>query len=242
MTLSRLKRQSRREARGDDSSRDLVTILDPTSAASESYRTLRTSLVYALVDTPPQVVVVTSPGPAEGKSTTCSNLGVVLAQADKSTLIIDCDLRKPAIHKIFKLRNFRGVASVLAEEHNLPEIWQEPLPGLKVVTAGPKPPNPAELVGSRRFAELIDRVRQEFDYVLIDAPPIQLFSDPTVLATQGDGVLLVFDSQKTRKAALRRAARDLESVGARVLGTVMNNAKVQKGGYYYDYRYDRYAP
>lgn len=218
--------------RNGDLSENLVTIQDPSSPASEDYRTLRTSLLYTLVDTPPKVVVTTSPGPTEGKSTICANLGVVLAQADKRTLILDCDLRKPTMHKIFRLRNFRGVVNIVAGEHDLVEIWQEPLPGLKVVTAGPKAPNPAELVGSRRFAELIDQARREFDYVLIDTPPTEVVSDPTVIAAQGEGVLLVLDFENTGKGALLRATRSLESVGAKILGTVVNNFEGQKGGYY----------
>ena len=239
LVRSRLKKQDQREEKERDFLQQrLITVLDPTSAASEDYRALRTNLLYGLVDAPPKVIVITSPGSAEGKSTTCANLAVVLTQANKSTLVIDCDLRKPAMHRIFELRNFVGMVNVLAEESELSEVWQEPLEGLKVVTAGPVPPNPAELLGSRRFSQLVARVREEFDYVLIDAPPIELVSDPAVLAAQGDGVLLVLDSQKTRKGALRRAVRKLEAVGARVLGTVMNNADVQKDGYYYgDYPY-----
>jgi receptor protein-tyrosine kinase len=207
------------------------------SVAAEAYRTLRANLIYALVDNPPKVIVLTSPGPQEGKSTTCANLGIVLAQADKRTLIIDCDLRKPVVHKVFGMRNIHGVVDVLAEQRRVEEIWQEPLLGLMVLPVGPLPPNPAELLSSRRFADFLAGVRQQFDYVLIDAPPIGLVSDPAVLATQGDGVLLVLDAQKTRKAALRESMRSLEAVGANVLGTVMNNIKKGKGGYY-GYKYE----
>jgi receptor protein-tyrosine kinase len=211
---------------------------DPTGAASEAYRTLRTNLLYALVDTPPKVIVLTSHGPSEGKSTTCANLGAVLAQAGKSTLLLDCDFRKPAVHKIFELRNFRGIVNVLAGEHDyLQDVWQEPMPGLKVMTAGTLPPNPAELLSSRRFAELLGRVRQEFDYVLIDAPPVGLVSDPTIIASHADGVLFVLDAQNTRKGSVRQAMRSLEAVAANVLGTIMNNVKPQRGGSYYGYSY-----
>jgi capsular exopolysaccharide synthesis family protein len=235
--LVRFRSKAQAERRDGDLSDRLVTLLDPSGVASEAYRTLRTSLLYALVDAPPKVVVVTSPGSAEGKSTTCANLAVVLAQAGKNTLVIDCDLRKPSVHKIFGLRNFTGVVDALAKELDLREIWHEPLANLKVVTTGSIPPNPAELVGSRRFAQILGRMRDEFDYVIIDSPPVGLVSDPMVLATQGDGVLLVLDSQHTRRGSLRQAVRALESVGAKILGTVMNNAKAEKGGYYYGYVY-----
>ncbi|MEJ7842581.1 MAG: CpsD/CapB family tyrosine-protein kinase [Rubrobacter sp.] len=233
MARATLKRRVWGNRKDEDPSRRLVTMLEPTSTASEAYRTLRTSLLYSFVDDPPRVIVLTSPGPGEGKSTTCANLGVVLAQADKRTLIIDGDLRKPTMHRIFGLRNMRGVVNVLAGEHDLEGVWQEPLVGLKVVTAGSLPTNPAELVGSRRFAELVERARESFDYVLIDAPPVELVSDPAIIAAQGDGVLLVLDAQNTRKGLVRRSMRSLRSVGATVLGTVMNNAKSNGGDYYH---------
>jgi capsular exopolysaccharide synthesis family protein len=232
MAGSLLRKRARGKQRSDDlSSGRLVTVLEPTKAASEAYRTLRTSLLYAVVDAPPKVIVVTSAGIAEGKSTTCANLGVVLAQADKQTLIVDCDLRTPAMHRIFGLRNVHGVVNVLAGEYDLPEVWQEPLEGLKVITAGALPPNPAELLSSGRFADLVGRARQMFDYVLIDVPPVALVSDPAIVAVQGDGTLLVLDAQNTRKASVRQSVRSLRAVGANLLGTVMNNVNVSEESY-----------
>ena len=152
-------RQSRSEANGDRSE-GLVTVLNPNSAASEADRTVRTSLLYSQVDAPPKVIVITSPGNQEGKSTICANLGVVLAQAGKNTLVMDCDLRKPAMHKIFGMRNHYGVVDAVGDEVKLPKTWwQEPVPGLKVATAGAVPPNPAELLGSKRFAQLLAQAR-----------------------------------------------------------------------------------
>jgi capsular exopolysaccharide synthesis family protein len=226
------KRRARKEHVTDDLSGQLITVTSPDNAASEAYRTLRTNLLYGLVDTAPKVIVVTSPSLMEGKSITCANLGVVLAQADKSTLILDCDFRKPVIHKVFGLQNLLGVEDVLVGERSLQEIWQEPLPGLKVGTAGSIPPNPTELLGSSRVTELLEQVRQEFDYVLLDVPPMRLVSDPVILATQGDGVLLVIDFQKTRRGSVRQAMHGLEAAGAYVLGTVMNNVKVSKDSLY----------
>ena len=212
----------------------LVTVLDPTGTTSEAYRALRTNLIYAAVDTPPKVILLTGPGHKVGKSTTCANLGVVLAQAGKKTLIIDCDLRKPDVHRIFGVRNVLGWVNVVHGEHNLSEVWMEALPELKVVPVGPIPPNPAELLGSVRFAELLNEARQLFDYVLIDSPPTESVSDPTIIAAQADAVVLVLDSQVTRKVSLRRAVHGLEAVGANILGTVMNNAEdTRVGSYYY---------
>jgi capsular exopolysaccharide synthesis family protein len=210
----------------------LVTVLAPMSATSEAYRTLRTNLLYAFVDDPPKVIVLTSSGPKEGKSTVCANLGVVLAQAGKSCLIVDCDFRKPVIHKLFGLPNVMGVVDVVAGERRLQEVWYEPMEGLKVVCVGQLPPNPADLLGSRRFSEFLVSVRQGFDHVLVDAPPVGLVSDPAILATQGDGVVLVLDAQETPKRYVRRAIRDLEAVGANVLGTVISNIKTSRDAYY----------
>lgn len=236
---SKLRRAQRKEDKSLDLSERLITTIAPTSAAAEAYRALRTNLFYAIVDHPPKVIVLTSPGPREGKSTTCVNLSVVLAQASKNTLLLDCDFRKPVVHKIFGLRNVYGLVDAVVGEHTLQEVWQEPLPGLKVVTAGPIPPNPAEILSSRRFADLLQRVRAEFDYVLVDAPPVELVSDSAILATLGDGALLVLDAQNTRKGAFRRSIRSLETVGANILGTVMNNVEKGADTYYYSYAYEQ---
>ncbi|CAN5808015.1 CpsD/CapB family tyrosine-protein kinase [soil metagenome] len=230
-------RRERKEAKSGDLSGRLVTILAPNSLASEAYRTLRTSLIYTRVDTRPKTIVVTSHGPREGKSTTCANLAVVLAQAGKNTLLLDCDFRNPVVHKIFNLRNLTGIVDVIVDRRSLQEVAHEPLAGLKVATVGYPPPNPSEIAGSRRFAEFMSQMRRDFEYVLIDAPPVGLVADPLVLASQGDGVVLVLDAQNTRKGAVRQAMRSLEGVGARVLGTVMNNVKKARGGYYYGSTY-----
>lgn len=228
--MRRLKRNE--QANREDPSRRLVTIEEPESAASESFRSLRTNLFYAVVDEPPKVVMITSVNPREGKSTVCANLGVVLAQAEKRTLVVDCDLRRPVLHKIFGLRNIYGLVNVMVGERSLQQVWQEPLSGLKVVTVGSLPLNPAELLSSRRFAEFLQRVRGEFDYVLVDAPPIGPVADPAIIAAHSDAALLVLDAQNTRKSAVRSGVRSLEAVGGRVLGTVMNNVE-GSGGYSY---------
>jgi capsular exopolysaccharide synthesis family protein len=225
------RRRPRKAVTSSDSYEGLITLIDPGNVASESYRALRTSLLYGFVDSPPKVIVTTSPGRREGKTTTCANLGVVLSQLD-NTLIVDCDLRKPTMHKVFDVRNHHGIGDILRGEYGLPDIWHEPVPKLKLLTAGPLPPNPAELLSSRRFAAFIDQARQQFDYVLVDTPPVQLVSDATIAARQSDGAVLILDAQNTRKRAVRQSVRSLEAVGARVLGTVMNNVKVSRSEYY----------
>ena len=231
---------SPQEDQGNGFSEGLVTIHDPAGAASEAYRMLRTNLFYALVDAPPKVIVLTSAGIGEGKSTTVANLGVVLAQTGKNTLIVDCDLRRPAQHKIFRTRNIGGLVDILIGEQEPQEVWQEPISGLRLIPAGALPPNPAEILSSLRLAEFMGQVKQEFDYVLVDTPPLRYASEAAALAANGDGVLLLVDSQGTRKGSLRQAFRQLGSVGANVLGTVLNNHEAPKGraakdGYYYSY-------
>ena len=234
-------RRAQRKDGADGPAERLVTISSPDSLASESFRALRANLLFSPVDNPPKVIMVTSPGPGEGKSTSCANLGIVLSQAGTETLVIDCDLRRPVLHKLFQLRNLEGVTSVLANQRSLQEVWHEPLEGLKVVTAGPIPPNPAEVVGSQLFAKLLAEARKSFDYVLIDSSPVQLVSDPVVLATRVDGTLLVIDAQKTRKGAVRQSMRSLEAVGAHVVGTIVNNARVPKERpLYYDHAQGMY--
>ena len=231
-----LFRRARSDNEDETPFEGLITLANPSGVAAEAYRTLRTNLLYSVVDKAPRAIVLTSPGPGEGKSTTCANLGVVLAQAGRTCLILDCDLRKPAIHKVFGLRGAVGIVDFLVGQQILQSVYQEPLEGLKVIPAGPIPPNPAEILGSERFTESLVRVRQEFDYVLIDTPPVELVSDAAIVANKADGVLLVVDAQDTRKSSVRKSIRNLEAVGANVLGTVMNNIEPSRENLYYQYR------
>ena len=218
---------NRKEAK--DLSGQLVAVRDPSSAAAEAYRGLRTNLIYASADNPPKTVLLTSPGPREGKSTSCANLGVSLARAEQKTLIIDCNQRAPVMHKIFGADSFTGLANALVKKRDLHDVTQSMLPYLDLVAAGPTTPDPAELLASRPFSELIARARQDYDYVLLDAPPVNSYSDPAILAPQVDGVLLVFDARKTRRKTLLYSVRTLEAVGANILGSITNNTKGAKG-------------
>ena len=233
MAILRLRKRAPRGNETGRFSRHLVAALDPASPAAEAYRTLRASLLYAVVEAPPEAILITGPGSDEGKTTACANLGAVLAQADKKTLIIDGDLREPTLHSMFGMRNHTGVVDVLAGERDLSEVWEEPLPGLRVAPAGPVPPNPAELLSSGHFAALLNRARELFDYVLIDSPPAASVSDAIIIATQADAVLLVLDFRRTRKNVLSDAVRGLEAVGANILGTVVNNSRQTKPTYFY---------
>jgi capsular exopolysaccharide synthesis family protein len=241
MVGSLLRRTGFRQARTEKQSEVdlegyLVTTLYPTGATTEAYRTLCANLLYACMDSPSKVIMVTSSSANEGKSITCANLGVVLAQAGKSTLILDHNLLNPTIHKLFGLSTSpRGIMDVLAGECRLSSTWLEVTEGLKVVTAQSARGvslNGMQLESSQHFSNLLANVREEFDYVLVDTPPVSLSSAPLVLATQADGVLFVLNTN-TRKDSVRQAMHSLKGVGANVLGTVVNNipAKGSKGGY-----------
>ena len=231
--MTRLQKRAASMASGKHGgfSDTLVTVVDPTGPGSEAYRMMRTNLLYASVDDPPKVVVLTSAGPGEGKSTTVANLGVTLSEAGKSTLVVDCDLRKPMLHNYFEARNMTGLVDILTTGRKPQDVWHEPTLNLKLISAGPPPLNPAELLSSQRFAKFLRQVRQQFDYVLIDTPPATIVTDSAVVGVLGDGVLLVVDAQGTRKNALRQAIRELKGVGVRVLGTVLNNVAASKGEY-----------
>jgi capsular exopolysaccharide synthesis family protein len=205
----------------------LVTVHDPSSAPAEAYRTLLANLLFAPVDAPPKVITITSPGPREGKSITCANLGVALARAGKTTLILDCDLHTPTIHELFGLDKLHGLTEILAETSELLEVLREPLPALNIVTAGAKlTSDPVQLLTSSRFAKVLHNVHQRFDYVLIDTPPLGSFSDAAIIATLSDGVVMVLDAQNTRRRSVRQSVQSLEAVGANILGTVINNVEV----------------
>jgi signal peptidase I len=207
--------------------RSMVTILEPTSAASEAYRSLGTNLLCpSVVDHPFKVIVLTSPRSDEGKSKICANLGAVLAQAGKSTLVVDCDLRKPTLHKFFGLSNASGMADVLTGRRKLQEVCiEEPLSGLMIVPAGPMPlEGPVAPLSHGRVSKFFDDVRKEFDYVLVDASSVGFALEVINLAAQGDGVLLVLDAQKTsNKSSVRQATSILETFRANVLGAVMSD-------------------
>jgi capsular exopolysaccharide synthesis family protein len=208
----------------DDLSEHLATALASGTDAAEAYRSLRTNLLHAL-EVDARVIALTSSGSREGKSHTCAGLSVMLAQAGQNTLAVDCDFRKPELHQYFGLHNILGIVDVLEAGSSLQEVWHEPVDGLKVIPVGRTPYNPAELLDSRRFWEFLSSVREKFDYVLLDTPPLQAISDSAIIAAQADGVLLVLNTQNASKASVRRSLRLLEGVGANTLGTVINKVE-----------------
>lgn len=216
----------------------LVTKDDPRSFTAEAYRVLRANLHYADPDNPLRRVLVTSAGAGEGKSTTTANLGVSLAQAERSVLLVDSDMRRPTLHTFFQLANTPGLSSYLAGDSMLEAVIQKTsVPNLSVVACGPIPPNPAELLASRRMRDFLDASAERFDVLVLDSPPVLAVSDACVLAPLVNGVLLVVGSGGVARPALRRAKEQLDAVHARLLGAVLNRFDAGAQGYskrYYD--------
>jgi capsular exopolysaccharide synthesis family protein len=182
--------------------------------------------------------MITSAGPREGKSTTVANLAVSIAQAGKSVLVVDADLRNPTQHKLFGLDNGQGLSVALVQDQDYQQYIQETaVPGLLVLTGGPIPPNPAELVGSQRMKRLIKEVGEQFDMVLIDTPPVVAVTDAAILAQEVDGVILVLAAGEVNKDFAQRAKELLDKVGAKILGAVLNKADMKTSEYYYYYYY-----
>lgn len=213
---------------------DLITLTNPRSPISEAYRSLRTNLEFISLDKPLQTMLVTSAGPDEGKTTTLANLAVTLAQAGKRVIVADCDLRRPSLHKIFDARNANGITDMLRDDQalNQPPLQDTPAANLKLLACGLVPPNPAELLGSKRMSDVIAALLKHADIVLFDAPPIIAVTDASVLATKVDGVLLVVNEGKTKRDHARRAKVMLDKAHARLVGVVLNNARVDTSMYY----------
>lgn len=216
----------------------LITMEQSKSAVSEAYRTLRTNVQFTGVDNQTQKIMVTSAGPREGKSTTVANLAVSMAQTGKTVLIIDADLRNPSQHKLFGFDNRQGLSIALVQNQDFRDLIRETeIPGVMVLTGGPIPPNPAELVGSKRMKHLIEQVSEQFDLILIDTPPVVAVTDAAIIAQEVDGVILVLASGEINKDYAQRAKEQLDKVGAKILGAVLNKVDINTREYYYYYYY-----
>jgi len=219
---------------------ELIAHLSPKSTLAESYRTIRTSLLLSSPDRRPKAIVVTSALPEEGKSTTLSNLAVALAQAGKSVLIVDSDLRKPVQHKTFKYRNTDGLTNYLTSDRGIGDFVKGTgIPNLYLLNAGPVPPNPSELLCSEKMASLIENLKRSFSFILFDSPPVLSVSDALVMGPGIDGVILVVWGGKTARDALQRAKEKLDLLKLRCLGVIINNVSIQKQDYYM-YHYYQY--
>ena len=209
--------------------------MNSRSPIAEQYRTIRTNLQYSS-EKEIRSIVVTSSNPEEGKSTTVANLAVLFAQQGKKTLLIDGDMRKPTVHYTFHVENLHGLTNVLTKKETFSNCIQETnVDSLYVLSTGPIPPNPAELLGSQAMADLMEDAYKKFDIILIDTPPLLAVTDAQVLANKCDGTILVIKSGSTQIDAAMKAKELLLSVNARILGTVLNSMKIQESHYYYYY-------
>lgn len=216
--------------------RRLLAHNSPKDPVAEQYRTIRTNIQFSNVDQDIKTIVVTSSGAEEGKSTTTSNLATVYAQQGLSVLLIDADLRKPTGHYTFRLENHIGLTNVLTRQSTLAQAVQESeIPHLSVLTSGPIPPNPSELLASAQMAELLKEMKEQFDMIIFDTPPILAVADAQILANQVDGTILVVSSGKTEKDAALKSKELLSNAQGKLLGVVLNNRKVEEGNYYYYY-------
>jgi capsular exopolysaccharide synthesis family protein len=218
---------------------DMISIKNPKSHAAEAFRTLRTNIQFSSLDNEIRSIVVTSTQPAEGKSTIISNLAVTMAQSGKKVLLIDCDLRKPSVHKKLGISNQEGLTSLLSKEKTMEEVVKTSnINNFYILTSGPIPPNPAELLGSKRMKSFIAELKGYFDIILLDAPPILAVTDAQILSTLCDGVLLVAAYGQAEKEAVVRAKEAIDKVGGKILGLVINKVPSNsKSYYYYNYEY-----
>jgi non-specific protein-tyrosine kinase len=231
-TIARMKNE-----RGRSEIYRLATLLYPRSRTAESYRSLRANIEFSSLDSPIRTLLVTSAVPTEGKSVTASNLAVAFAQAGRRVLLVDADLRRPSVHGIFAAPNHAGLTTLLRNDAVSVDAVAVPTeePRLSVLTSGPLPPNPAELLGSQRFRTVLERLQDRYDLVLIDSPPLKAVADPAILASFIDGTLLVVAANATHRATARAGREALTKAGARILGVVLNRLAEPDASEYGDY-------
>jgi len=213
---------------------NLITLTDPRSPVSEAYRTLRTNLSFYSLDKPLRSLVITSPAADEGKNLMVANLAVTMAQSGRRTVLVDCDLRRPSLHTLFDLESEPGLTNqVLGEVDELP-LQQTSVENLWLLASGLKPPNPADMLGTKAIDEIIATLVEQADIVLFDTPPVVAVTDAAVLGVKVDGALLVINAGKTRRDQAERAKELLEKARVRIIGVALTNAPRDSsvGGYY----------
>jgi len=216
---------------------ELITKKHSKSPVSEAYRTIRTNVQFSAVNKDLKTIVITSATANEGKSTTISNLGVVMAQAGQKVVIMDCDFRNPTQHKIFQLPN-KGLSNCIAMHKSIMEIIQHTeIEGLDILTSGPVAPNPSEILSSKRMDEVLEVLGREYDYVLIDTPPILPVTDAAVMAAKVDGVIMLTAWGNINPEVARDAKTRLVQAGANIIGVILNRVEVNTPGNSYGYGY-----
>jgi capsular exopolysaccharide synthesis family protein len=212
----------------------LITLTDPQSPISEAYRTLRTNLSFYSLDNPLRSLVMTSPAVSNNNAEAVANLAVTMAQSGRKTLLVDCDLRRPSLHTFFGLKNDDGLTNMILNDAETPPLLTTSVENLSLLASGPKPPNPADLLGSKKVDQLIINMTKQFDFVLFNAPPVVAVTDATILGAKVDGVLLVIKAGKTRRDHAEKAKEMLEQAHVRVVGAALTNAPKDSslGDYY----------
>jgi polysaccharide biosynthesis transport protein len=230
------------QIRSDKPEEALITAVRPRDPISEAYRVLRTNLSFSAVDVGLSSVLVTSSSPSEGKSTTAANLAVVMAQAGKRVILVDADLRRPTQHKIFSLSNNQGLTTAILDNQTPINyhLQESKIKGLRIMSSGPIPPNPAELLNSQRMSHVLEELKNEADIVLFDSPPALTVTDAAILATQVDGSLLVVHVGETRRDTFMEAAERMHKTGSPIFGVVLNRLNPARSGYYYYQYYNTY--
>ena len=219
---------------------ELLIYADSRSALAEAYRQLRTSILLSTAGHAPKSLLITSSLPSEGKTTTATNTAISLAQTGAKVLIIDADMRRPRLHSVFNIENGDGLSTILSAELTEKEILnvikQDEKTKLYMLTSGPIPPNPAELIGSEQMANLLKTLSANFTHVVVDSPPITSFTDGVLIASMVDGVILVVHAGKSSRQVVRRARQLLQDVGAKIFGVVLNNVNLRSQDNYYYYQ------
>lgn len=237
--LLQLERESKGNP-GDDRYPELITLNSPKSTASESYRGIRTNILLSAAGSAPQVVMISSAVPKEGKTLTTANLAVTMAQAGSKVIVLDCDMRKPKIHKVFGMTRNRGMSNLLVGNDSAEGIiLHTDIPNLDIIPCGPIPPNPSEMLGSDRMAALLGTLRKHYNHILIDSSPSTAVTDAVVLSKSVDGIVLVIRAGDTAREIVKNGVAQFEAVGSRVLGAVLNGVDMGKNSYYY-YQYYYY--
>lgn len=215
----------------------LITLKHPRSPVAEEYRSLRTNLRYSGIENSGAALLITSANPGEGKTTTAANLAIAVAQAGKRVVLVDADLRRPGVNRIFDLENQEGLTSLFLDQPLLLEdvLQDTVLPGLKILTAGDQPPNPAEILESRRMTEILQQLRQQFEMVIVDSPPALVVADASILASRCSGAMVIVDSGRTRTEAARKVTEVLTHSQVKLLGVVLNRVRGRGRGYYRHY-------
>jgi capsular exopolysaccharide synthesis family protein len=225
---------------GEQLADKLITLRQPRSPIAETYRMIRTNLRFSTIDNPLRTLMISSPNPGEGKSLTTANLAVVLAQSGQRVIVVDADLRRPMLHRIFELNDKVGLTTILPDPAiHITDVWQNTsIENLKVITSGPIPPNPADMLGSKRMGQLIEELRKKAEIIIFDTPPVAAVADSSILAARVDGVLLLVRSGRTRRASLQHSKDILNTAGANLLGVVLNQIPKREKDYSYYYSQD----